>query len=406
MNPTLYALNASVPSAFHDIQAGNNIVPCQPGSPDCPTTGTSQYGYTAGPGYDLVTGLGSVDMNALVTAWTTLAPTSTKLSVSGGGGAEAGTSEGTPLQFTATIGSNATSHAVTGKVTFYFKTVDSSGNPDIGYVLGEVPVTGDVADGGTEEATATLNASAPVGLTGAAQVVAFYGGDTHYLASYSTASSLSTTTTFAVAPSSITLQPHQQTTFSATTVAPPVTWRVLSDSTCNFFGPGCSEIKPLTPTTLGFQAGANHGTVILEALDSDYAETRVTIAVAGTPVDGGELFDAGKKDAGHPTDAARDTGSKVDASPPPVLDAGHDAGVAGDAGKGSDGGSSVRDASKEKDSSEPVEHDAAKADATESSGSSGGCSVAAPGQTRDVGAFGALVLGLASLVASGRRRRP
>jgi len=408
INPTLYALNASVPSAFHDITEGNNMVPCEPGTRSCPTTGTPEFGYVAGPGYDLVTGLGSVDAAKLVTAWSTLAPTSTKLSVSGASSADSGTAEGTPLQFTATVGSSATSSpGISGKVTFYFKTVDGSGRPDIGYSLGEVAVTEDLADGGTEGATATLNIPAPVGLTGAAQVVAFYGGDPHYLASYSTAASLSTTTTFTVTPLTITLQPHQQTTFSATTVAPPVTWGILSDNTCSGDGQGCSESLVLAPTTLGFQAGTYPGMVLLEALDSNYAEARVVVTVAGAPVDGGQLIptDAGR-DGGHPGD----TGSAIDASPPPPAeDAGHDAGRVVDAGPGSDatptkdGGHPARDASTEPDSGK---RDAAKADASESSGSSGGCTLAAPGRTPDMGSFGGLLLGLASLIAGGRRRRP
>jgi subtilase family serine protease len=75
VNPTLYALAASTPSAFHDITSGNNIVPCGAGTPNCPTTGTAQYGYTAGTGYDLVTGLGSIDANVLVNNWTSGNPT-------------------------------------------------------------------------------------------------------------------------------------------------------------------------------------------------------------------------------------------------------------------------------------------------------------------------------------------
>ncbi len=69
INPTLYSLAGTNSSAFHDITSGNNIVPCGAGTPDCPTTGTAQYGYTAGTGYDLVTGLGSVDADALLNAW-------------------------------------------------------------------------------------------------------------------------------------------------------------------------------------------------------------------------------------------------------------------------------------------------------------------------------------------------
>jgi subtilase family serine protease len=69
INPTLYSLAATNASAFHDVTTGNNFVPCGAGTPDCPTTGTAQYGYSAGPGYDLVTGLGSIDANVLVNAW-------------------------------------------------------------------------------------------------------------------------------------------------------------------------------------------------------------------------------------------------------------------------------------------------------------------------------------------------
>jgi len=68
INTLLYAKAGS--NAFHDITApGNNIVPCVPGSKDCPSTAPYQFGYTAGPGYDPVTGLGSVDAYNLLPAW-------------------------------------------------------------------------------------------------------------------------------------------------------------------------------------------------------------------------------------------------------------------------------------------------------------------------------------------------
>lgn len=70
VNPTLYSLAASTASksAFHDIVSGDNMVPCTSGTPNCPS-GTTQIGHTAGTGYDLVTGLGSLDVNVLATAW-------------------------------------------------------------------------------------------------------------------------------------------------------------------------------------------------------------------------------------------------------------------------------------------------------------------------------------------------
>jgi subtilase family serine protease len=67
VNPLLYGLVASASNTFHDITTGNNMVPCTPGSKDCPASG--MIGYDAGPGYDLATGLGSVDAGALAAAW-------------------------------------------------------------------------------------------------------------------------------------------------------------------------------------------------------------------------------------------------------------------------------------------------------------------------------------------------
>ena len=69
INPTLYSLAVSKPTAFHDITTGNNIVPCTQASTGCPSSAPFQIGYSAGTGYDLVTGLGSVNANVLVTNW-------------------------------------------------------------------------------------------------------------------------------------------------------------------------------------------------------------------------------------------------------------------------------------------------------------------------------------------------
>jgi subtilase family serine protease len=66
-NTTLYKLASNAgtyASAFHDVTSGNNN--CTAGSQFCGTTTT---GFTAGPGYDQVTGLGSVDLANLLAAW-------------------------------------------------------------------------------------------------------------------------------------------------------------------------------------------------------------------------------------------------------------------------------------------------------------------------------------------------
>ncbi len=61
-NPTYYALAAGTNSPFHDITVGDNKVPDSDGA---------LVGYTTTPGYDLATGLGSVDVNKLATSWAT-----------------------------------------------------------------------------------------------------------------------------------------------------------------------------------------------------------------------------------------------------------------------------------------------------------------------------------------------
>jgi hypothetical protein len=73
INPSLYALASFSNDAFHDITTGSNQVPCSPGSTDCPAaagqTTPGVIGYVAGPGYDQVTGLGSIDAYNLVNEW-------------------------------------------------------------------------------------------------------------------------------------------------------------------------------------------------------------------------------------------------------------------------------------------------------------------------------------------------
>src|ERR1035438_7098426 len=86
-NAKFYSLAASTPAAYHDITAGSNAVPCTGGTPNCsaglPATNVGKMtGYNAGPGYDLATGLGSVDAYALARNWggAQAAPSITSLS--------------------------------------------------------------------------------------------------------------------------------------------------------------------------------------------------------------------------------------------------------------------------------------------------------------------------------------
>jgi hypothetical protein len=89
--------NPSVPPpavcVFNDITKGNDSVPCAGGSPNCSSTTANTNGvlvnsakapaFTTGTGYDLATGLGSVNVTNLVNAWATfeatLKPTATSI---------------------------------------------------------------------------------------------------------------------------------------------------------------------------------------------------------------------------------------------------------------------------------------------------------------------------------------
>jgi hypothetical protein len=80
INPTLYSLAATPANGvFHKVDSGDSNVYCQPNTPTgqpadviCPAAGVFGFSATNADtttGFNLVTGLGSVDANALATAW-------------------------------------------------------------------------------------------------------------------------------------------------------------------------------------------------------------------------------------------------------------------------------------------------------------------------------------------------
>ncbi len=111
INPVLYRMAQNTTNVFHDITAGNNIVPCAQ-TPDCIG---GQLGYSAGPGYDLVTGLGSVDAFNLISQWD--AHGTTTITVSGYS-TNLKLSDNTPMTVTVTGSEEA---APTGSVSIYLE---------------------------------------------------------------------------------------------------------------------------------------------------------------------------------------------------------------------------------------------------------------------------------------------
>ncbi|MHB8303114.1 MAG: protease pro-enzyme activation domain-containing protein [Acidobacteriaceae bacterium] len=74
VNPIFYESARTTPGAFHDTLTGTNAVVCQQGSPDCIADPNVPNNYVmsccnAGSGYDLTTGLGSVDATAMGAVW-------------------------------------------------------------------------------------------------------------------------------------------------------------------------------------------------------------------------------------------------------------------------------------------------------------------------------------------------
>ncbi len=116
-NFVLYPLAQQHPEAFHDIALGNNDTICETGTPDCilDSSGNNETTiYSAGPGYDLASGLGSVDANKLVSNWNSInfLPSSTTLALS-----SAKITHGSPVTVTASVSASSGSGVPTGGVS-------------------------------------------------------------------------------------------------------------------------------------------------------------------------------------------------------------------------------------------------------------------------------------------------
>lgn len=81
VNPVLYRLEETSAASFHDIVDGSNEVPCASSVTGC---SSGMLGYASALGYDLATGLGSVDASRLAANWAsaTFTPSSATLDLS------------------------------------------------------------------------------------------------------------------------------------------------------------------------------------------------------------------------------------------------------------------------------------------------------------------------------------
>ncbi len=163
VNQKLYALagnTATYASAFHDITSGNNA--CVVGYPYCAASASSSY--SAATGYDEATGLGSVDLYNMLTAWpsaniSTLAASATSVSA-----ATMTPASGATDAITIQVASSSSSSTATPTGTVAI-TVD-------GAAVATLPLSGGAA-------TYTFSS----GISGTHTVAAAYSGDSAFSSS-------------------------------------------------------------------------------------------------------------------------------------------------------------------------------------------------------------------------------
>jgi subtilase family serine protease len=196
INQELYSLasnSATYSTVFHDVTSGNNF--CLTPT-NCASTGSSS-GYSAAPGYDMTTGLGSFDVAKLAAIWPMSTGTlaGSKVSVQP---ASASVAAGTNDIVTITVSAQSGSTVPTGTVTLQI-----DGGPNFG---GSTVSPNPTLDG-NGQATYTVSFTA----AGTHQVVAQYPGDATFAASTGvgvimvTGGSGSGSFTMAASPSTLTV---------------------------------------------------------------------------------------------------------------------------------------------------------------------------------------------------------
>jgi hypothetical protein len=249
INPTLYTLPGNNPNPFHDVTTGNNIVPCVVGTPDC-TTGS--FGFSAGVGYDQVTGLGSVDAYNLAQIWART-PTTTDLSASSNN-----VNVGASVTFTATVSPTT----ATGTVNFY----DNGSTTSLG--------SGSVSSG-----TATLTTSSLP--QGSDSVTAVYSGDSSDRLSTSAATLVTVTGpdfTIGASPTSVSVGQSATSNPITLTITPTDGFNSQVTFSCSGLPTGATcSAAPVTPN--GTSASTTSLTVTTGA--STPAGTS-TVTITGT----------------------------------------------------------------------------------------------------------------------------
>ncbi len=164
--PQLYELSRRN-GVFDDVQAGSARLFCAPGSSGCDASG--QIGFTAAAGYDMATGLGSVNAQSLLNEWAKAAAVGTAAA-------------SVALSVTPTVPN--TTYNPTAQITLTANVVSQTGGATpTGTVLFADAKTGTNLNpsGSTLDANGVANYTFSSGLgSGGNNITAIYSGDTNY----------------------------------------------------------------------------------------------------------------------------------------------------------------------------------------------------------------------------------
>jgi hypothetical protein len=145
---------------FYDVTTGTNAMPCVTGSPNCVTNTSGDQdgvlsGYGATTGYDLASGLGSVNAEELVNNWgtVTFAPSTTSLTLNGNSAVSI--THGSPVSVDVTVKPQSGTGTPTGLVSVLTSNQQEVTNLTLSN--GVVSTSTDLLPGGSYTVTAHYN---------------------------------------------------------------------------------------------------------------------------------------------------------------------------------------------------------------------------------------------------------
>jgi subtilase family serine protease len=248
INDRLYGLAQSNPTVFNDVTTGTNIVQCVNGTPNC-TAPADQFGYSAGVGYDQVTGLGSVDANLLITTFAQRTTTTTAVTAS------------------------ATTIVLNGSVTLTATVTPSSGT---GVPTGTVNFTANA----TSIGSGTLNGSGVAVLTttslpaGLVSVTETYAGDASFTGSSGSIPISVDDFTMSANPTTIVVTAGSTGTTNVVLSPNPVTFNPTVNVTCSGQVPeGSCTVSPSSTTLNGGAVSVSVTTTAPHALKNHTARS-------------------------------------------------------------------------------------------------------------------------------------